>query len=184
MLEYGNIDISEGIDIKETNASKECNIFHYWYFKDIGFKYEPYLCNVCHGLMQKAISFNVAIVFVKGNAYRIHFCYMSKDDAINIMNNSSLIHKIEFFWIFFIIYKKMSGIAYYQRNKDVLLNIAQYYYENNKKILRDKGKDNYINLSEEEKTKRVNLEKIDIIICLRKRNKNLKEYQKNYREAK
>ena len=109
---------------------------------------------------------------------------MSKDDAINIMNNSSLIHKIGFFWIFFIIYKKMSGIAYYQRNKDVLLNIGQYSYENNKKILRDKGKDNYRNLSEEEKTKRVNLEKIDIIICLRKRNKNLKEYQKNYREAK
>ena len=37
----------------------------YWYFKDIGFKYEPYLCNGCHSLMQKAISFNdVAIVYV------------------------------------------------------------------------------------------------------------------------
>ena len=45
--------------------------------------------------MQKAISFNdVAIVYVKGSAYRIHFWYISKDDAINIMNNSSLIDKI------------------------------------------------------------------------------------------
>ena len=64
-------------------------------FEDIGFKYEPYLCNGCHGLMQKAISFNdVAIVYVKGSAYRIHFWYMSKDDAISIMNNSNLIDKM------------------------------------------------------------------------------------------
>ena len=41
--------------------------------------------------MQKAMKFNdVAIVSVKGNDYRIHFWYMSKDDAISIMNNSSL----------------------------------------------------------------------------------------------
>ena len=41
--------------------------------------------------MQKAVSFNdVAIVYSKGNAYRIHFWYMSKNDAINIMNNSNL----------------------------------------------------------------------------------------------
>ena len=96
MLEYDRIDISEGIDIKKTNASKECKICHYWYFKDISFKFEPHLCNGCHFLMQKAVSFNdVAIVYVKGNAYRIHFWYISKDDAINIMNNSSLIDKTD-----------------------------------------------------------------------------------------
>ena len=39
MLEYDRRDISEGIDIKKTNPLKECKIFHYWYFKDIGFKY-------------------------------------------------------------------------------------------------------------------------------------------------
>ena len=95
MLEYDRIDVSEGIDTNKTKASKECKIFLYWYFKDIGFKYEPYLCNGCHGLMQKAVSFNdVAIVYVKGSAYRIHFCYMSKNDAINIINNSNLIDKM------------------------------------------------------------------------------------------
>ena len=74
MLEYDRIDISEGIDINKDNLSKECDICHYWYFKDIGFKYEKYLCNGWHDLMQKAISFNnVAIVYVKGSAYRIHF---------------------------------------------------------------------------------------------------------------
>ena len=40
------------------------------------------------------MSFNdVAIVFIKGNDYRIYFWYMSKDDAINIMKNSSLNEK-------------------------------------------------------------------------------------------
>ena len=92
MLEYDRIDISEGTDVNKTSASKECDICHYWYFKDIGFKFEPYLCNGCRDLMQKAMSFNdVAIIYVKGSAYIIHFWYMSKDDAISITNNSSLI---------------------------------------------------------------------------------------------
>ena len=63
MLEYNRIDISERIDVYKMSASKECDIWHFRYFKDIGFKYEPYLCNGCHDLMQKVMSFNdVAIV--------------------------------------------------------------------------------------------------------------------------
>ena len=86
--------------------SKKRDICLYWYFKDIDFKYEPYLWNGCHDLMQEAMSFyNVAIVYVKGSAYRIHFWYISKDDAINIMNGSNLLIR-DVFIIFFIIYKK------------------------------------------------------------------------------
>ena len=41
--------------------------------------------------MQKAMNFNdVAIVSVKGSNYRIHFWYMSKDDAVSIINNFEL----------------------------------------------------------------------------------------------
>ena len=73
---------------------KKCDICHYWYFKDIGFKYEPYLGNGCHDLMEKAMSQNdVAIAYVKGSAYRIHFWYMSKNDPISLMNNSNLVDK-------------------------------------------------------------------------------------------
>ena len=50
MLEYDRKDISEVTDANKTNASKECDICYYWYFKGISFKYEPYLCNGCHGL--------------------------------------------------------------------------------------------------------------------------------------
>ena len=94
MLEYDRIDISEWIDVNKANLSKECDICHYWYFKDIGFKYEPYLCNGCHDLMQKAMSFkNIAMVYVKESSYRIHFCYMSKDDPILIMNGFNFVDK-------------------------------------------------------------------------------------------
>ena len=65
MLEYERINVSEGIDVNKTNASKERDICHYWYFLDKGFKYELHLCNACHDLRQKAINFNdVAIVSV------------------------------------------------------------------------------------------------------------------------
>ena len=88
------IDVSEGIDINKSNKSKECDICHYWYFLDNNFNYEPYLCNGCHDLMQKAINFNdVSIVSIKGSDYRIHFWYMSKSDAINLLNNSVLDNK-------------------------------------------------------------------------------------------
>ena len=94
MLEYDRIDISEGNDVNKTSASKDCDICNYWYFKDNGFKYDPYLCHGCHDLTQKAMSFNdIAIIYVKESAYRIHFWYMSKDNAIGIMNNSNLIDK-------------------------------------------------------------------------------------------
>ena len=51
MLECDRIDISERTDVNRTSASKNCDICHHCYFKDIGFRYEPYLCNDCHDLM-------------------------------------------------------------------------------------------------------------------------------------
>ena len=103
MLEYDRIDISEGIDINKTSASKECYICYYWYVLHEGCKYEPYLCSGCHDLMQKAMIFNdVAIVSIKRNDYRIHFWYMSKNDATNIMKNSNL---QGYFYNFFTLYE-------------------------------------------------------------------------------
>ena len=100
MLEYESIDISEGIDLNKTNNSKECMLCHYWYFSHKNFNYEPYLCEGCYNIIQKPIdSKNIDIVYVKGNAYRIHFWYMSKRKckrkrkAISLMTNSNLIDK-------------------------------------------------------------------------------------------
>ena len=47
-----------------------------------------------------------AIVSIKGNDYRIHFWYMSKDEAIIIMHNSNLNKKLDYYKFFFSIYKR------------------------------------------------------------------------------
>ena len=105
MLEYYRIDISEEIDINKTNASKECDICHYWYFKDIGFGYEPYLYNGCHGLLQKVVNFNnAAIVSVKESDYRIHVWSMSKEDTTSIMSNFNLSDKSSVLYVFYYYY--------------------------------------------------------------------------------
>ena len=54
MLPYERIDVSERIDINKSAKSMECMICHYCYFKDIGYKYEPYVCNGCHDLLMVA----------------------------------------------------------------------------------------------------------------------------------
>ena len=79
------------------------------------------------------------------------------------------------FYKFFLLYIKKSGSAdltYYQRNWDIILNRAKYYYENDKKRLREQARDKYRNLSEEEKIKKENIEKIDTTICPKKRKKD------------
>ena len=52
--------------------------------------------------MQKAMSSNdVAVVYVKGSAHRIHFWYMSKDDVISIMSNSNLVYEKGVLYFFY-----------------------------------------------------------------------------------
>ena len=45
------IDLSEGIDVEKTIASKDFDICHYWYFLNKGFKFQPNVCNKCHDLL-------------------------------------------------------------------------------------------------------------------------------------
>ena len=64
-------------------------------------------------------------------------------------------------------------LTYYQRNRDVFLNRAKDYYENDKERLREQARGKYRNLSEEEKNKKKkNMEKTDTAICLKKKNKD------------
>ena len=46
-----------------------------------------------------------------------------------------------------------TGLTYYQKNRDVIVNRVKYYYENDKERLREQARDKYRNLSEEEKNK-------------------------------
>ena len=45
MLYFNGIDVSEGIDVIKTSASKECDICHYCYFLIFTFKFQPNVCN-------------------------------------------------------------------------------------------------------------------------------------------
>ena len=38
-LQFEENDASEGTDVNKTSASKECELCHYWVFKDVGFKF-------------------------------------------------------------------------------------------------------------------------------------------------
>ena len=40
----------------------------------------------------------------------------------------------------FLLYIKIGEITYYQRNRETILNRAKYYYQNNKKVLREIAK--------------------------------------------
>ena len=74
MIQYKRIDISKGIDFSKTNESVECMICHYWYFKDVGFKYQPYVCNGCHDFSMIVQNLNVFVILkIKSVDYR---CYL------------------------------------------------------------------------------------------------------------
>ena len=47
MLYYDGIDVSEGIDLAQSNNSKECMICHYWFFNH-RFKLQDSVYNGCH----------------------------------------------------------------------------------------------------------------------------------------
>ena len=94
MLQYEKIDVSEGIDTNKTSASKECMLCHYWYFKDVGFKFEPHVCNKCHDVLMTAYELKiVAILTVKGVDYRCILWGISKNEAANVLNDSVLEEK-------------------------------------------------------------------------------------------
>ena len=56
MLHYDRIDVSEGIDINKTSASKECDICRYWYFLNYNFKFKKNASNSCHDLLMISVN--------------------------------------------------------------------------------------------------------------------------------
>ena len=89
MFEYNRIDLSEGIDINKNILTSK-----YWYFINKNFNYQKYICSGCHDMSTEAISMhNLCIGYNNGNAYRINFVFMSKNDALNLIKNAVIIDK-------------------------------------------------------------------------------------------
>ena len=51
MLYFDTIEVSDGIDVNKTIASKECDICHYCYFLNYSFKFQPNVCNISHDFL-------------------------------------------------------------------------------------------------------------------------------------
>ena len=89
MLQYEIVDVSEGIDVNKTSVLKECELCHYWFFKDIGFKFEEHVCNKCHDLLTIAYSLkDIAILNAKGATFRCILMGISKNEGLKGLNNS------------------------------------------------------------------------------------------------
>ena len=89
MLQYEKSDVSEGIEVNKTNASKEYELCHYWLFKDIGFKFEEHVYNRCHDLLTMAYYLKkTAILSAKRATFRCLLMGISKNEALKKLNNS------------------------------------------------------------------------------------------------
>ena len=72
MLYYDRSDVSGGIDVNKTSASKECDICHYLDFLKKVIKFEPYVCNKLHDFIMISMNLSdIAILNMKGFDY----CY-------------------------------------------------------------------------------------------------------------
>ena len=89
MIQYKRIDASEGIDVNKTSASKECELCHYWFFKDVGLKCEEHIYNGRHDLLTMAYSLiNIVILSAKGATFRCLLMGTTKNEALKKLNSS------------------------------------------------------------------------------------------------
>ena len=88
MLNHDRIDVSEGMDINKTRSSKECDICHFWYILEKGFKFQPDVCSGCHDVLTMYVNLsNIAILNIYRAHYRCTIRKICKSEAINVIQN-------------------------------------------------------------------------------------------------
>ena len=114
ILYYNRIDVFKEIDVNKISASKECDICHYWYFLNFSFKFQPNVCNRSHDLLMMSINLSdIAILNIKGSYYCCIISLISKNGAINLMQNADLTKKTKH-------YKTKSLFSYIKMGKEIL----------------------------------------------------------------
>ena len=95
------INIVYVIDINKTNASIESEVCHYWFFKDIEFKFEEHICNKCHDLLSIAYYLkDIAKLNAKVATFRCVLIGFSKNEGLKRLNNSVAYDKgVLYIWI-------------------------------------------------------------------------------------
>ena len=142
-----------------------------------------HFCDGCYNMMQKCNKLkSIAIIHIKESVYRIYFLFNCKREAKKLLTN--LIDKKGISYFFFH-YIKMDNTTYYQRNREIMLNRAKDYYENDKERLREQARNKYRNLSEEDKNKKRENGKNRYHNMSEEKKQELREHQKRrYRETK
>ena len=91
MISYKRVDKSEGIVFNKGESSVKCMICNYYYFKDIQFKYKPYVCNGCHDFSMTVQNLSdFFVVTIKNADCRVCITGVDKKAAVFIFKNSDL----------------------------------------------------------------------------------------------
>ena len=85
MLKYDKIDITDRIDLDQTNKSKKCMFCHYCYYLNKNFTYGPFTCDGCYNIAQRSTDFKTSC--------RVYFKDISKHKAKTLMNKFDLVGK-------------------------------------------------------------------------------------------
>ena len=94
MLEYGRIDISKGIDVNQISASKNVAFVIIGILKILGLSMNHIFAMVVMQKYKKLwLLMMLPLFMLKEVLTEFTFFYMSKDDAITIINDSNLIDK-------------------------------------------------------------------------------------------
>ena len=73
---------------------KGCDICHYWFFLNFGFKFQRNVSNRCHDLLMMSMKISdIAILNINGSDYRCIISLITKNEAINLMQNVDLTKK-------------------------------------------------------------------------------------------
>ena len=68
MLCFDRIDISKRTNVNKTSASKEFNIWQYWYFLNYSFNFQPNIYDRSHDLLIMSVNLSdIAILNIKGS---------------------------------------------------------------------------------------------------------------------
>ena len=68
MLCFDRIDIYKGTNVNKTSASKEFNIWQYWYFLNYSFNFQPNIYDRSHDLLIMSVNLSdIAILNIKGS---------------------------------------------------------------------------------------------------------------------
>ena len=82
------------LNFTKTSKSKECDISHYWYFSNKGFKFQSLICNRCHDLLMVSLNLSdIAFLEIKNAGCHCIISGISRSKAIKLLQNIDLSEK-------------------------------------------------------------------------------------------